>query len=121
MKKDYNYIALLEQKISKKYGARAIQNPKSSWNEKKEAAFIQSVKKFYQRINNSKDRREEYKTYFEDTVCGECRKHHYFMNLLDEISYVQYGVCRSCFIELIADRATTAATRCNDKESEFKN
>ena len=35
----YKKIAILEREISKKYGKEAIQDPRKSWNDKKEQKY----------------------------------------------------------------------------------
>jgi len=49
MKKDldYNEIAKYEKAIKDKYGTEAIQNPKKLWDEDKEKAYLEDLKKFY--------------------------------------------------------------------------
>tara|TARA_B100000519_G_C14053945_1_gene348820 strand:- start:165 stop:533 length:369 start_codon:yes stop_codon:yes gene_type:complete len=119
--KDYEYIAKLERAISKKYGKITIQNPRSSWDERKEESFLRSVKNFYQRINLSKDERGEYKPHLNDNRCEICQKHHYFMNLMDEVSFVRHRVCRSCFLNHIEGRLNSTIKTELDKEGDFKN
>ena len=55
MKKDLNKIAKIEQAIEKKYGAVAIQNPKSNWDEKKEQNYLQQIKKIAKKEKKYKE------------------------------------------------------------------
>ena len=38
-------VAAIEKAISKKYGKKTIQNPKSRWNDEKEAEYLEQQKK----------------------------------------------------------------------------
>ena len=42
--KDWDYIAKVEKAIKQKYGAEAIQNPSSFWDEEKEKEYIEQLK-----------------------------------------------------------------------------
>ena len=43
-KKDLNYIAKLEQEVSKKYGKETIVNPKQGWDDEKEKEYLEGSK-----------------------------------------------------------------------------
>ena len=47
MKKDLdlNDIAKFEKAIAKKYGKEAVQNPRSNWDDEKEASYQEQLKK----------------------------------------------------------------------------
>ena len=102
-KKDLNEIAKIEKAISEKYGKEAIINPKSKWDDEKEAQFSKDIKKFYNKIYKNKD----YKKRSLENIhppCSMCGKDFYFMNLNDEIKYYKYGVCSNCYIEHLQGR-----------------
>ena len=53
-KRDLNEIAKIEKAIKEKYGEEAIQNPKGSWDQEKEAKYLEDLKAFYQRSSRKR-------------------------------------------------------------------
>lgn len=104
MKKDYNYIAKVESAIAKKYGKKAIQNPKSTWSKEKEKKHLSELKEFYSRAHSASvynDTRHKSGGYAPCSVCG---KDYYFITLSGEIAYLKWGVCGECFVDYIEGR-----------------
>ena len=57
--KDLNQIAAVEKAIAEKYGAEAIVNPKSKWNELKEKEYLSQMREFYQKIKKNEEHEEK--------------------------------------------------------------
>ena len=51
--KDLNDIAAIEKAIAKKYGKVAVKNPKSGWDDKKEAEYLEQQKKVVEDIERN--------------------------------------------------------------------
>ena len=49
-------IAHYEKAISEKYGEESVTNPRSSWDDEKEAQYLEQMKKVYQREKRRKDK-----------------------------------------------------------------
>ena len=49
--KDLNKVAKYEKAISKKYGKEAIQNPNAGWDDDKEKEYLESTKKFQEKVS----------------------------------------------------------------------
>jgi len=116
----YNKIARIEKAISKKYGKKAIMNPKSNWNKDKEERFQKSAKKFYKKISEIKDKRRKMnRGLTHGRPCPICSK--YFLSTRDEAKLYKYGCCHDCFIDFVDGREDRWATGWRpDKESVFK-
>ncbi len=57
--KDPNYVAKIEQAISKKYGEETIQNPKSRWTDEKEREYVSQLKDLYKQRDQLESEEEE--------------------------------------------------------------
>ena len=75
-KKDLNYIASVEQAISKKYGDETVQNPKANWDETKEIDYLQQMKEFYEKTKRFEESQEK----------------------------VKFDCCHKCYIQYVEDR-----------------
>ena len=53
-KRDLNTIAKLEQAIAKKYGEKAVQHPRSNWDEDKEEEYLEQLKKLLEKEDKTK-------------------------------------------------------------------
>ena len=67
-KKDLNYIAKVEQAISKKYGDEAIQNPSQGWDEEKEKEYLEQLKE----LNQKKEEKAIYEEKVEKNTISHC-------------------------------------------------
>ena len=54
-KKDSNWVVKIEKAIAEKYGNVAIQNPRSLWNEEKEASYLKQIKQRYKKDNKRRE------------------------------------------------------------------
>ena len=52
---DQDDIVALEKAIAKKYGDKAIQNPKANWDDNKEKEYIEQLKKVAKKLNLSSE------------------------------------------------------------------
>ena len=53
--KNYNKIAAIEKAIKEKYGAEAVVNPKSDWDENKEKEYLDQMKELYSKNNKKRE------------------------------------------------------------------
>ena len=111
--KDLNYIAGLEKAIKKKYGAAAIENPASYWNEDKEKVYLEQLQELVKK-------QQKFEAYIEPenvrgvlitqklfnkdnkTSCPVCKTKKRKIN--DEIYYIKFECCYKCYIEFVEDR-----------------
>ena len=120
--KDLNKIAKIEKAIEKKYGKKAVCNPKSTWNQAKEEKFLQESKSFYKRLSDNKSGSFIKNLKKEDRKCQVCSKEWYFMRLKDEICFLNWSVCHDCFISHVQSREERWLSDWRpDKEGVFKN
>jgi len=110
MSKDYNEIAKYEKAIKDKYGDEAIQNPKKLWDEEKEKSYLQDLRKFYNKKENTKQRltkpgfeiiqKKENKTASRECpVCGT-----YSMSNRDDLYMTKFQCCFECYIQHVEHR-----------------
>lgn len=113
MKYDLNQVAAIERAMKEKYGETSIINPKSGWDESKEAEYLQQVKEKmraegsnenkYEQIDldgilipkkliNSKQKRK----------CEYCNQ--YSFNREDDVYFSKYETCQKCYVRYIEDR-----------------
>ena len=57
--KNLNKIAAIEKAISKKFGRKAIANPKSFWTDEKEKEYLEEIKEFYKEEQRKEDHKEK--------------------------------------------------------------
>jgi hypothetical protein len=111
--KDLNYIAGLEKAIKKKYGEIAIQNPSSMWNEDKEKAYLDQLKKFIEKQdrNSLQDMSENVdgvfitkKLLIKDNKfsCSVC--YNLVNRINDDIYIIKYDCCEGCYIQFVEGR-----------------
>lgn len=124
MKEDkLNKIARIEKAIKEKYGKEAIQNPRSNWDENKEKQFVKASKEFYAKKSKASSGKLE-RTYTDQLTkrCQTCSKEWFFMDLEDELCFMRWSVCRSCYIDYVQGREEKwLSSQAADKESVFKN
>ena len=109
-KKDLNYIAKLEKAIEKKYGKKAIQHPKSDWDDEKEQEYIDQVKKMSEKKRHKIEKVEmvekdgflvSKKLLKRDTnrTCTRCNT--YSFNKKDDLYMLKHNCCWECFVRYI--------------------
>ena len=110
MKKDLNYIAKLEQAIAKKYGEETIQNPRSTWTQKKEQKYLEEIKEIYKQELQKKayDEKIEANGFFvskklltnkEDRTCPACFV--YSFEQKDDVYMNKYDCCYRCYLKFV--------------------
>ncbi len=110
MEKDLNKIAKYEKAIKEKYGNEAIQNPKKSWDEEKEAKYLEELKTFYKGSTRKKkteevegfeivDKKLKSKTERTCPVCGV-----YSMTSRDDLYMNKFQCCWDCYIQYVDGR-----------------
>jgi hypothetical protein len=108
-KKDINYIAHLERAVSQKYGEEATINPRSLWNDEKEAKYKEQVIKMKEikKENVTIEKRQGFS--IEQGLinkgkrqCCACNK--YSFNLRDDYYLTKYETCEKCYIVYIEGR-----------------
>lgn len=109
-KRDLNEIAKIEKAIKEKYGEEAIQNPKGSWDQEKEAKYLEDLKAFYQRSSRKKktqeaegflikDKKTDNKIDRSCPVCGS-----YSFSSRDDLYMTKFQCCFECYIQYVEDR-----------------
>tara|TARA_R110002110_G_scaffold201206_1_gene412112 strand:- start:528 stop:923 length:396 start_codon:yes stop_codon:yes gene_type:complete len=112
-KEDLNKIVAVEKAIAKKFGSETIANPKSFWDDDKEAEYLQQLKEFYKK---KRKRDEESEKTEKDgfllaknliskdskRVCPICET--YSFKIRDDLYMNKYECCWRCFIQWIEDR-----------------
>ena len=110
--KDPNFILNVENEIKKKYGEKAIQNPKASWTIEKEKEYLQHLKELFHdeikiqesdviNINGISFDSKLFKVE-NSKVCLICKC--YSFNRNDDIYLIKYMTCFKCFIERVEGR-----------------
>lgn len=112
-KNDLKYMKKIEDAIIKKYGLRALNNPKEEWSEKDEKEYLQQIKKIYKNKTKKEVEHEiEVSEGFliekrllekeNDRNCPVCKKYSYKMR--DDIFMIKYKCCEECYIRNIEGR-----------------
>jgi hypothetical protein len=112
-KKDLNYIASVEQAISKKYGDETVQNPKANWDETKEIDYLQQMKEFYEKTKRFEESQEKVeingikvskKLLNRDALrsCPVCSS--FARRSMDDVCLVKFDCCHKCYIQYVEDR-----------------
>ena len=112
-KKDSNWVVKIEKAIAEKYGNVAIQNPRSLWNEKKEASYLKQIKQRYKKDNKQRESVEKINkdgffvskkllTKDEDRVCPACFE--YSFDPADDLYMNKYDCCYKCYMHFVEDR-----------------
>ena len=109
-KKDLNEIAKIEKAIKEKYGQEAIQNPKGSWNEEKEAKYLKELGAFYKKTSRQKktetidglvikETKSASKVDRECPVCGS-----YSFSAGDDVYMTKFSCCFECYVQHVEGR-----------------
>ena len=112
-KKDPNYVVKLEKAIAKKYGEEAIQNPASSWSQKKEKKYLKQLKLFIekQKKHEASEEPEKVDGFLitkkllnkeRKINCSVCYK--LIRKINDEIYLVKYECCETCYVKYVEAR-----------------
>ena len=112
-KRDLNYIAKLEQAISKKYGEDTIKNPKANWTKEKELDYLKQIKQDSRQRAKIREYAEKInKDGFlvskkllikdEDRVCPSCFE--YSFDLKDDLYMNKYDCCWKCYLLFVEGR-----------------
>lgn len=123
-KLDLNEIAKIEKAIKAKYGEEAIQTFKEDWDEEKEKDYLQQIKNFLKKEQDSKEQTEKIETngfliskkllIKEDSrVCPLCKE--YSFKSEDSLYMTKFGYCRKCHI-----KQTECRWRSNKNEDQKK-
>ncbi len=113
MKKDLDYVARLEKAIKQKYGAEAIQNPKSNWDSEKEKEYLEQLKLIDQKQRSREEETQKVeidgflvskKLINRDSnrKCPVCEK--YSFKVQDDMYMLKYECCEKCFIQYVENR-----------------
>ncbi len=111
--KDLNQIAAVEKAIAEKYGAEAIVNPKSKWNELKEKEYLSQMREFYQKIKKNEEHEEKIdingikvskkllnrESLTSCIVCGTFPR-----MSMDDVCLTKFECCFNCYIQYVEDR-----------------
>ena len=111
--KDLNKIAAVEKAIAEKYGEEAIANPKANWDEKKEAQYLEQMKKFYNKVNKSSEQQEKMdingikvskkllnrESLKSCPVCGSFPK-----KSMDDVCLIKFQCCSDCYDKYVFGR-----------------
>ena len=116
MKKDLdlNDIARFEKAIAKKYGPEAIENPRKHWNDEKEKAYQDQVKKLAEkeRAFEEKDDKVEVDGFLiskkllnKDATrrtCPVCKT--YSFKIRDDVFMNKFECCQKCYVQWVEGR-----------------
>ena len=111
--KDWDKMAAFEKAISKKYGAKTIQNPKSNWNEEKEKDYMEQQRELFEKEilrNENYEKIEVDGVLFSKKLlsrdskspCPECDK--LFFKATDDVCMTKYQCCFQCYIKWVQGR-----------------
>ena len=113
-KKDFDTIAALEKAISEKYGAEAIEDPRSRWTDEKEEEYLEQLQKISQRLEriSSELEKVEFNGFFvtkkllnrdkSGRVCSSCET--YSFDKRDDLYMNRFGCCFACYVKNIEGR-----------------
>ena len=110
---DPDYIAKVEQAITKKYGEETIQNPKSNWDEKKEKVYLKQMNELYQKQKKNDESNDKVElngikvskkllNRESKTGCSVCSA--FSHSTRDDVSFVKFDCCYKCYIKHIENR-----------------
>lgn len=113
MKRDLNYIAALENAVSKQYGEIATLNPKSLWTPDKEQDYLEQVREAVKKEAAAEQSQERVDlggvfiakkllTKNVERRCAYCQN--YSFNRDNEVYLTKYGSCHVCYIKHIEGR-----------------
>lgn len=111
--KDFNKVAKYEKAIGKKYGKEAIQNPNAGWNDDKEREYLESTKKFQEKVSKYHEDNDLVETdgflmpkrllnTESNRTCPVCST--YSFDKADDFYMHKYECCHNCFIQYVDGR-----------------
>ena len=106
-------LAHYEKAISDKYGSEAIVNPRSGWDNEKEAEYLQQLKTAFKRDRDRKQKevKEQHEGFFissslfnnrQKRNCEACNC--FSLKKQDTLYLNKYSCCQKCFIQYVEDR-----------------
>jgi len=112
-KKDINYIAKLEKAIKARWGADAIVNPKSSWDQDKEKEYLEQLKETTKKdiVYNDQSEKVEMNGFLvtkkllnkeTNRTCPVCET--YSFKSEDDLYMLKFDCCHKCYILYIEGR-----------------
>ena len=112
-KKDWDYIAKLEKAISKRYGAETVQNPRNTWNDKKEEDYLIQIKELDKKELKTQEQSEKIElngTYISKRfinrtkgyACPVCLT--YSTKLKDDMYMSKFECCHHCYVQWVEGR-----------------
>ena len=107
--KDPEYLIQVEKAIQEKYGDEAIQNPKKTWDQKKEKEYLEQIKKL-SKIEKPREKIEvdgvlmPKKLFTEESkrTCPKCKV--YSFEMRDDLYMAKYKCCYKCYIQYVEGR-----------------
>jgi hypothetical protein len=111
MSKDPNYVVKVEKAITKKYGEETIQNPKGSWTDEKEKAYVAQLKDLYKADTTEEAEEAEIDGVFinkkllnkeSSRSCPVCLTYSFKSN--DDVYMSKFECCEKCYIQWIEGR-----------------
>ena len=96
-RKDLNYIASVEKAVAEKYGKKAVQDFRSTWDAEDEKRYLVQLKKLNEKSTKSKYRRPE-----TDRTCPVCKT--YSFSNQDDLYMNRYSCCFACYLDFIEGR-----------------
>tara|TARA_B100000900_G_C20100421_1_gene521738 strand:- start:59 stop:442 length:384 start_codon:yes stop_codon:yes gene_type:complete len=111
--KNYNKIAAIEKAIKEKYGAEAVVNPKSDWDENKEKEYLDQMKELYSKNNKKREYSEKIdvdgikiskKLLNRESLknCPICNA--FPKGVKDDVSLIKFKCCNGCFVKFVEGR-----------------
>ena len=107
--KEPDHLIQVEKAIQEKYGEEAIQNPKATWDEEKEKAYLAQITQIYKTytprekievdgvlIPKKLFRKESKRT------CPECKV--YSFDAKDDLYMIKFKCCFRCYIQHVEGR-----------------
>ncbi len=111
-KKDPNYVAKIEQAISKRYGEETVQHPKKDWTEEKEKEYLLQQKALhYKEMQDEDIDKVELNGVFvpkklikknSNRSCPVCNVYSFKSN--DDVYMSKFQCCEKCYIKWIEGR-----------------
>ena len=112
-KKDWNKLAKIEQAISKKYGAAAVQNPRGNWTDEKEQEYLDQIKKLAKKESHLCDKDEKVEVNGilipkkllnreSNRTCWTCGT--YSFDIRDDVYMSKFECCYKCYISWVEGR-----------------
>ena len=113
---DQNDIVALEKAIAKKYGDKAVQNPKANWDDNKEKEYIKQLQKVAERLNLSSENSDKVelngvfvskKLFNKEAASRTCSLCEVFsFDKKDDLYMKKFNSCFECYIKYIEGRTS---------------